>query len=540
MNAAIQLFKEMGPTKSLGIGAAILAIIIGIFFVSTRLSTSNFVPLYNNLDLEDSNKIVSILEGKNIAYQLSNNGSQILVPDDKVLRLRMEMAQEGVPSKGSIVGYEIFDKSETLGTSNFVQNVNLVRALEGELSRTIGSFAQVEKARVHLVMPKRELFSREKQAPTASVVIKMRGKRVLSKEEISAISHLVATAVPGLDLAKITIVDTAGRSLKVGSSSSDDPGLIAATAEDFRVTYENRLKRTIEELLERSLGAGRVKAQINAEMNFDRTVTNSEIYDPAGQVVRSIQAIEEKESSSDKDVNENVSVGNNLPNANKGGGGGNLSSNNAQRTDETTNYEISKTIKNHVSETGTVKRLSIAVLVDGTYKTDPEKNEIKYIPRSEEELKKIEALVKSSVGFDPARNDKIEIVNMQFLTDLEALKEDTVTVWLKRELPNILQTLVIGIVVILVLLLVVRPIAIRAFEITKNDLDEAESIESITKDYVDVKAPTLAQDGSQEAMIDIEKLEARFKTSSNKSVNEVVKNHPEETLSALRNWLQKN
>jgi flagellar M-ring protein FliF len=445
-----------------------------------------------------------------------------------------------VPSKGSIVGYEIFDKSETLGTSNFVQNVNLVRALEGELSRTIGSFAQVEKARVHLVMPKRELFSREKQAPTASVVIKMRGKRVLSKEEISAISHLVATAVPGLDLAKITIVDTAGRSLKVGSSSSDDPGLIAATAEDFRVTYENRLKRTIEELLERSLGAGRVKAQINAEMNFDRTVTNSEIYDPAGQVVRSIQAIEEKESSSDKDVNENVSVGNNLPNANKGGGGGNLSSNNAQRTDETTNYEISKTIKNHVSETGTVKRLSIAVLVDGTYKTDPEKNEIKYIPRSEEELKKIEALVKSSVGFDPARNDKIEIVNMQFLTDLEALKEDTVTVWLKRELPNILQTLVIGIVVILVLLLVVRPIAIRAFEITKNDLDEAESIESITKDYVDVKAPTLAQDGSQEAMIDIEKLEARFKTSSNKSVNEVVKNHPEETLSALRNWLQKN
>jgi flagellar M-ring protein FliF len=540
MNAAIQLFKEMGPAKSLGIGAAILAIIIGIFFVSTRLSSSNFVPLYNNLDLEDSNKIVSILESRNIAYQLSNNGSQILVPDDKVLRLRMEMAQEGVPARGSLVGYEIFDKSETLGTSNFVQNVNLVRALEGELSRTIGSFAQVEKARVHLVMPKRELFSREKQSPTASVVIKMRGKRVLSKEEINAISHLVATAVPGLDISKITIVDTVGRSLKVGSSNSDDPGLIAATAEDFRVSYENRLKRTIEELLEKSLGAGRVKAQINAEMNFDRTVTNSEIYDPAGQVVRSIQAIEEKESSSDKDVNDNVSVGNNLPNANKGGGGGNLSSNNAQRTDETTNYEISKTIKNHVSETGTVKRLSIAVLIDGTYKTDPEKNEIKYIPRSEEELKKIEALVKSSVGFDPARNDKIEIVNMQFLTDLESLKEDTVTVWLKRELPNILQTLVIGIVVILVLLLVVRPIAIRAFEITKNDLDEAESIESITKDYVDVKAPTLAQDGTQEAMIDIERLEARFKTSSNKSVNEVVKNHPEETLSALRNWLQKN
>jgi flagellar M-ring protein FliF len=447
------------------------------------------------------------------------------------------MAQSGIPSKGALVGYEIFDNSDSLGTSNFVQNVNLLRALEGELARTIGAFSNIDSARVHLVIPKKELFSREKQTPSASIILSMKGSARLSKEQINAVGHLVATAVPGLELSKITIVDTTGRSLKLGSKDENDPGMIASNSEDFRISYENRLSNTIEDLLEQSLGLGHVKAQVSAEINFDRIVTNYETFDPSSTVVRSVQEISDKGSSSEKGSSDNVSVAGSLPGG-QGGADGSQNSNNNEHTDTTTNYEISKTIKNHISETGVVKRLSVAVLVDGIYNTDKKTGEVTYTPRTDQELKKYESLIKSAVGFDDSRGDKIEIVNMQFVTDLSTLAEESTMSWFKRELPNIVQTIVIGIVVILVLLLVVRPVALKAFEVTKEDLEEAENleVEEAPVKPKDVAPPSV--DLLQEPMIDIAKIEAKFKNNnSSKSINDIATKYPQETVNALRKWI---
>ena len=349
---------------------------------------------------------------------------------DQMLRLRLSLAQQGLPSGGSIVGYEIFDRSETMGTSSFVMNVNMLRALEGELSRTISSLSQVESARVHLVMPKQEIFSRDKQEPTASVMLKLRGISELSKEQVGGIAHLVAAAVPGLRPSRVTLLDNSGHLLAGGGGEDSDAANVAASSEEYRIAYQSRLKNTLEALLEKSLGSGKVKVTVNADIDFDRIVTNSETYDPNGQVARSVQTGEEKEQSADKEGKENTTAANNLPNAqaNQSAGG---SSRIVDKTDETTNYEISKTVQNHVKETGKVNRLSVAVMIDGNYTED--KGKQVYAPRSEEERKQIDSLVKTAIGYDEKRGDNVDVVNMRFIAEseengnmsfLESLKQD--------------------------------------------------------------------------------------------------------------------
>jgi flagellar M-ring protein FliF len=538
MQNIILYLKEISPLKLVSFVSGFMILCFIFIIMIMKSPAQNFVPLYGNLDLKDSNKIVAELETQNIPYELRAEGTQILVPANKVLKLRMNMAQSGIPSKGALVGYEIFDHSDSLGTSSFVQNVNLLRALEGELGRTISSFANIENARVHLVTPKKELFSRESQIPSASIILSMKGSARLSKEQINAIGHLVATAVPSLELAKITIVDTAGRSLKLGASDENESGVIAASTEEYRINYENRLKRVIEELLEKSLGASNVKAQVSAEINFDRIITNYETFDPTGQVVRSTQEIFDKESSTEKDSSA-VSVANNIPGDAAGASGGSQNSNN-EHSDTTTNYEISKMVKNHVSETGVVKRLSIAVLVDGTYSIDKKTGDMIYAPRSEEDLKKYTALIKTAVGFDENRNDRIEIVNMQFIKDFTPVVEESNMSWFKAQLPNLLQTVVIGLVVVLVLLLVVRPIAMRAFESTKTELEQMELLEVQNAAAKSQETLDQIKASSQEMQnnINMPKFDLKIKSAlANQSLNDVVAKYPNETLITLRKWL---
>ncbi|MDF2966014.1 MAG: fliF [Rickettsiaceae bacterium] len=416
--------------------------------------------------------------------------------------------------------------------------MNYLRALEGELSRTISSIENIDKARVHLVVPKKELFSRERQEPRASIVIKMRGQDKLSKHEVSAIAHIIATAVPELDVKHISIVDTKGRPLKLGNKDETDVGEIATQGHEYKVAYENRLKNIIEDLIEQSAGVGKVKAYVTAEMNFDRIVTNSEIYDPEGSVVRSVQSTQERENNSQNEGNVDISVANNLPDAKAEGAAKN--STNIEKIDETTNYEISKTVKNFISETGTVKRLSIAVLVDGNYKTDQATKEVSYIPRTKEEIEKYTNLVKSAVGFKSDR-DNIEVSNMQFISDLDSLKPEESMDWLKEELPNMIQTLVVAVVAVLVLILIVKPLANKAFEVNKLDIESSMKRDhlSIITDSVENRDKESAIDSLKEAMIDIDSVERDFiaGNANVKAINDIVKKHPHETLSLLRRWL---
>jgi len=538
MPVVIQFFKDINPTKLVLAGLGLLTFIILFVVFLSKISDKDMAILYSDLDVENSNKVIEELETKKIPYQLIGDGAVVKVPSDQVARLRVSLAQSGIPNKGSIVGYEIFDKEDSIGTTNFSQNIKFGRALEGELSRTISAIDQIDKARVHLVLPQKEIFSKERLEPRASIVLKLKNNKTLSKSEIEAVGHLVVTSVPGLDIKNITIVDTKGKSLKLGTK--DEEGNFGnGQNEEYRIAYENRMKKIIEDLLEQTLGTGKVKAQVNIEMNFDRIVTNSEIYDPDSAVVRSTQAIDEKERTPvGGDDSMDVSVANNIPPLGGGSDDQNARFATIEKSDQTTNYEISKTIKNHISETGVVKSISIGVLVDGNYKLNTITNETDYTPRSKEELDQIANLVKVAVGFNDDRNDKIEVINMPFANDITAFDEDD-TNWLKDELPNIFQTLVFAIVVLLVLVTVIRPIALKAFEVKRNgDFADNASNDSGFSSVDQLRSSIIEAGG---AIADVVKAERSptMETNAHK-LNELIVSYPHETIIVLRKWLNEN
>lgn len=543
MDSILQTFRSLGTVRLVAMVGVAIGLIIFFFFLTSRLNTSEMTLLYGDLNASDSGKIIGQLESMGVPYEVRANGTQVLVPQEKTLGLRMKMAEAGLPNGGSI-GYEIFDRSEGLGTTSFVQNVNMLRALEGELARTIRAINQVHEARVHLVMPKRELFSRRKQEPTASVVIKTLGAERLPKTQVMAIKHLVSSAVPSLKINRISIIDHRGRLLARAGDENDTGAMASADTEELRRTQESRLIRTIEELLEQTVGIGKVRAQVNVEMDFDRISTNSETYDPEGQVVRSTQTVEESANASDGSGS-TVSVANNLPDGNQANSaGGNANASN--RTEETVNYEISKVVRSHIRESGIVRRQSIAVLIDGTYKTGEDGKSV-YSPRGKEELDKLTALVRSTVGFDAKRGDTVELVNLQFITDPDAdiVGNEPLFGLTKSDYFRIGEIFVLAIVGILVILLVIRPLVARTLDALPSALEAAKEhamLADHSEDGMSLSGPSGAGMSSaaieeEESMIDLQAIEGKVKASTLKKIAEIVERHPEETVGIIRQWM---
>lgn len=542
MQVIVQFFKEMSPIRLAAAAISLFAFLVMFVIFMANISNNEFSVLYTDLDMQDSAKIVEELENRKIPYKAMFDGSTIKVNKEGVTSVRLALAQVGLPNSGSVVGYEIFDKEDSIGATNFSQNIKLIRALEGELSRTISAFDQVLKARVHLVIPQREIFSKERMDPRASVVLKFKGSRRLGKSEIDAISHLIVTSVPGLEMKNVTIVDTMGRALKIGSSE-ESLNYSNSKNEEIRVAEEARLKKVIVDLLESTIGPGKIKAHVALDMNFDRTVTNSELYDPDGAVVRSVQTTDETERSPiGNSSSTDASVANNIP----GGGGSNSNGNMfsiIEKSDQTTNYEISKTIKNHISESGIINKMSIGILVDGNYKIDQASGESEYTPRTQEDLDKISNLVKVAVGFDEDRSDKIEVINMKFSSELDTFGEDE-SDWIKEELPKLFQTLIFAIVVLLVLITVIRPIALKAFEVRKleeyGSEDSLEGLEGIAKgspSTIETSGPAAQKAfgavpfGEEEHELTAPKINPVTK------INEIANSSPQDLVNILRKWL---
>lgn len=536
MNGLLQLMRALGPLRLLIIAGIGLGSIAFFVFVTGRLGEPNLTLLYSDLSLEDSNQIVAKLESQNVPYELRGNGGQIFVPRDQVLRLRMSMAEEGLPTGGA-VGYEIFDRSESFGSSNFVNNINRLRALEGELARTIREMAQVRAARVHLVIPERQLFARDRQEPSASIVLRTHGGIRLSKSQVLAIQHLAAAAVPGLKPSHISVIDDRGNLLARGAGDEQDDGSSLVDSDEARRAFEGRMSRTIEELVERSVGIGKVRAQVSAEMDFDRITTNEEIFDPDGQVVRSTQLVEEEAEGSDSEENQPVSIQTDLPRDpnEAAANGAQKSANRSTRNEETVNYEISKTVRSHVRESGIVRKLSVAVLVDGTVETADD-GASTYSPRSEEEMKQITTLVRSAIGFNAERGDVVEVINMQFAqaeTTLDADDEGAGLDLNKNDFMRIAEIAVLGILGVLVLLLVVRPVISRLFEPPPAQPQQMVG-KSASAAQISAPEPVVEEEDS---MIDMQQVEGRVKASTIKKIGELVEKHPDETVSIMRNWM---
>ena len=554
MNPIAELIRQLGPVRLAALAATGIAVLGFFIFLSSRLSTGGMALLYGDLDPQDSGQIIQTLQSKNIPYDIKAGGKQIFVPGDQVLQLRVSLAESGLPGGGS-VGYEIFDDNQGIGTTNFVQNINLVRALEGELARTISAMRNVRGARVHLVMPRRELFSREKQEASASVVLQVQGSSRLNNEQVQAIQHLIAAAVPSMDPQKISVLDDRGQLLARGNG--DSTSAAAGTADEMRVGFENRMRQAIIELLERTVGLNRVRAEINAEIDYDRVVENAEIFDPDSQVARSTQTVQENENSSENDDQDTVTVQNNLPETEATAAGtGTSAASQVSRTEETVNFEITKTIRNRVKESGQIKRLSVAVLVDGKYIENDDGDKV-WQPRAADELAQLETLVKSAVGFNEQRGDSVEIVNMQFVK-LEPLEFDDGSLFLgisKEEFMQLAEILVLAVVGLLVILLVVRPVLTRLFESMPTALaggqagalgdQEGVALAQLTGPEATADMAELLEEDEEEVedeslldqMIDINQVEGRVRASSLKQIGEIVDKHPEEAIAIVRNWM---
>ncbi|TAL03813.1 MAG: flagellar M-ring protein FliF, partial [Rhodospirillaceae bacterium] len=445
----------------------------------------------------------------------------------------------GLPSGGS-VGYELFDTVDALGTTNFMQNVNLVRALEGELARTIKAIDGVQNARVHLVMPEREMFTRDMQEPTASVYIKMKSGR-LTDGQVTAVQHLIAAAVPKLKPTNISIIDERGTLLS--RSYQDDQQMQVAQQDESRAKLEKSLSQAIISMVESSLGPGKVRAEVRAEMEYDKVVTAEETYNPEGQVPRSTVTVDETNTQQEAEP-DNVSVSNNLPDAKQNAGNNtSKSQSNEHRSEETTNYEVSKKTVNQVQENGHLKRLSVAVLVDGTYTTGADGKKT-YAPLPDDTLTKINSLVKSAIGFDGDRGDLVDVVNMQF-TNFDDLANGpepwNFLGFTKEEVMRMAEGLGVAVVAVLVILLVVRPLVTRAFESmpTEDALMSGDSVAQLTgPGGVPMPMPSAGEDEEDlDELIDIDKVEGRVKASSLRKISDIVDKHPEEALAIVRTWL---
>lgn len=539
MNGFLQLLRNLGPARLLTI-ALLAAGTIGFFYyLANKVNQPEMGLLFSDLDLKDSGAIVQKLEAQNIPYELRANGSQVLVPVDQAMKLRMSMAEQGLPEGGS-VGYEIFDKTDQFGPSQFVENINQLRALEGELERTIDSISLIQSARVHLVLPERQLFSRERQEASASIVLKLRGAQKLSSGQVAAIQHLVAAAVPSLNPNHVSIVDDQGNLLARGDGAASD-ALTSSNAEEMRVNYENRMARNVEQLLERSVGPGKARVDVHADMNFDRTTTNSETYDPDGQVVRSTQTDNQTDSSGSSTQNQPVSVSTNLPNGQTAANNDNSKQTKSTHSQETTNYEISKTVKNLVSDQGIVKRLTVAVLVDGTTTTgaDGKKN---YQALSADQMKQLTALVKSAVGFDEKRGDDVQVVNMPFAGADELPPPPPVWNLMGLEKGDLIylgETGGVALIGLLILLLVVKPMIGRFLDAAKAAASSSVAALAGAGATAALAAPGAPPRAipAQNDMIDIGQVEGRVAASSIKKIGEIVEKHPDEAVSIVRSWM---
>ena len=536
MNNFIQAIKNMSAGRLVALSAVILFLISFFVYIATQLNTTDYSVLYTDLELEDAKQIVERLEGENIKYKLTKNGTEILVPTEVVNKMRVDTAELALASKGSNVGYELFDNTDALGTTNFVQNVNLIRALEGELARSVRSVDNIKSARVHLVLPKREMFSKEEQEPSASVVIRTISGQ-LSPQSVAAIQKLIAASVPKLSVKKVAIVDSSGNLL---TEEKNKALMDLDHNEDLRQDLERQMTDRVQNLLDKSIGEGKSRVQVYLEMDFDQVVTNEEIYDPDGQVVRSEASSSSSSVTSEK--NAPVTVAQNIPNGdNVVNGDGNETQ--SANTESTVNYEISKIVRNKVKNSGTISRMTTAVIVDGIYEKDAE-GKIVYRPRTEEEMQKLDELIKSAVGYNQDRGDMVEVKNIQFarnmLLEPEKVEEILIFGFTKDEVIRIAEGIGVALVAILVIVLVIRPLINNAFDMSNKGTDTRLLGENAEEDNL-LLSNFLNDDTDAGAdMINLNKIDGRVKASSVKRINDIVEKNPDAAVNIVRGWLYQN
>ena len=536
VNALAAIWAKMSPLQriaSVGGAVGLLAAVIGL---SIWLSRPEYKVLYSNLGPEDASVVIKTLQGDKVAYRITDNGATIMVPQEVVYDQRIKIAGEG-GLVGQGIGFEIFDKVK-VGQTDFVQKINYSRALQGELSRTISQFPSVESARVHLVIPRRSLFVEERQSPSASVVLKLTRANVkIDQKEINAILNMMLMSVEGLDRAHVSITDTSGKVLY--QPEEDSLAGITTTQMEYRQTVQRNLERRIEEMLQPLFGSGRVIAKVNADMDFSQKTIRRELFDPEKTAVRSEYRQEESQQG-----RANLEAG--APDVNFRGDGitGSVSDQTGTRESRTTNYEINKEEQQIVSNVGELRRLTVAVLIDGTYvKTD---GTWTFMPRKSEELERVRQLVHNAVGLDTARGDALEVSSAPF-TDSEPPKDPNFADMLADYAERLGKPLLNALLAFLFLMLIVRPVVLALIRPKVEAGEMVEGLEGLPAAeeqlalYEALEEAARTEDESslgggddEDDMMfkDIEALKAHIFSLSD--------NHMEQVVSLVRGWMKRD
>ncbi|SMP13801.1 flagellar M-ring protein FliF [Desulfurobacterium pacificum] len=407
-----KFLREKATPKNIVIIISLLAILSFSTIVLVKKGEGDYAVLYTHLNPDDAGAILSVLQQEKIPYKVVGDGSIILVPKDKVYEVRLKLAAKGLPH-GKVVGFEIFDEPK-LGITQFQEHVEYLRALEGELERTIKQIDAVKNVRVNIALPKDSIFVREEQEPKASVLVQLWDGMDLTPEQVKAIVFLVSHAVPGLKPENVTVVDNRGRVLSdILQEEKDNLG--TSKELEIKQKLEREIQRKVQSMLSQVLGGGRVVVRASVEVETGKVETQKEIYDPDKTAVVSQRKIQEKETGIEKKQQGVPGTSTNVPPVVNLNGGNQVTT--KEKKDVTTNYDVSKTIEKSVTPVFKIKRITVAVLVDGKYQKEKDKNGneiIKFVPRSPEEIKTYEDIVKSAIGYDPKRGDRVTVASVPF------------------------------------------------------------------------------------------------------------------------------
>ncbi len=535
VNSVKQFWGRLGMAPRIAIAGGIVAALALAIGLSLYLTKPEFKVLYSNLGPEDASSVVKALQAEKIQYRLTDNGSTIMIPAEKVYDQRIKIAGEGA-LVGQGIGFEIFDKVK-VGQTDFVQKINYTRALQGELARTISEFPSVESARVHLVMPQRSLFVEERQSPSASVVLKLnRPHQKPDQKEINAILNMMVMAVEGLDKNHVSITDNGGKVLY--EPQEDNLTGISSTQLEHRQQVQNSLEKRIEEMLQPIFGPGRVIAKVNADIDFSQKTIRREIFDPEKTVVRSEQRSEETQQG-----RANLEAG--APDANFRGDGitGSVSHQNGNRETRTTNYEINREEQQIVANVGDLRRLTVAVIIDGSY----EKTEgaWSFVPRKPEELERVRQLVSNAVGLNAERGDSLEVSSAPF-NDSEPPHEPNFAEMLADYAERLGKPLLNALLAFLFLMLVVRPVVLALIrpKVEAGEMVEGlEGLPSAEEQLALYEALEEAnrtdeeeiEDGDEDEELvfkDIEAIKAHIFSLSD--------NHMEQVVTLVRGWMKQD
>jgi len=513
----LEPFLALPPSRRWLVGGVTAAAIVAFVVLVLVANKTEYKPLFANLTNEDAGEIVTKLKEQKVPYQIAPDGKAIMVPADKVYDLRLALASEGLPQGGG-VGYEIFDR-KNFGMTEFVQKLNYQRALQGELARTISQLSGVEHARVHLAIPEKSLFKENEKLPTASIFLKLKGARSLRDNEVQGIVHLVASSIEGMDADHVTVLDSKGKVLSRGNGG-DAASKVSSTMHEVQRNFEKSTEERLQSLLDKVVGPGRSVARVAADFNFKQVEKFEEKYDPETAAVRSEQRSEEKGASTTTATGV-PGVQTNLGRTAQPGGGAQTAG--GSKSDETLNYEVSRSTARIIEPVGNLNKVSVAILVDGKYEAPQgakEGTKPKYLPRTPDELQKLEALVKGTVGFNGERGDQVTVANIPFQETPDNMGSEKGGMLESPFIMALLKNLLLGLGFIGLIFLVIRPMVKALRSAIPPKFEPIETAEDEVRRLMQAKQIENAQQGaSQAALID------------------KVRSEPYQAAQVLKNWV---